>query len=169
MDFNLKVPAVDKLLDYTASGIGAVAGPMLAPWRARRRSNSSPDYGPRKGRGSSYYRRCPIRCPRRFGIPCFQCSGRDRHSRNGTSKNPIPRGKTPPKHRIRRRTNRGIVGRQRRALTKSPTTIWTARFFNYIQGCLVGRNAVPMGQSFSRRDRTTWKRIHQKFEHPQKP
>lgn len=32
---NLKVPALEKLLDYTASGIGAVAGPMLAPWRAR--------------------------------------------------------------------------------------------------------------------------------------
>ena len=30
------VRALDKLLDYTASGIGAVAGPMLAPWRARR-------------------------------------------------------------------------------------------------------------------------------------
>lgn len=35
VDVNLKVPALEKLLDYTASGIGAVAGPMLAPWRAR--------------------------------------------------------------------------------------------------------------------------------------
>ena len=35
VDVNLKVPAVEKLLDYTASGIGAVAGPMLAPWQAR--------------------------------------------------------------------------------------------------------------------------------------
>lgn len=32
---NLKVPAIEKLLDYTASGIGSVAGPLLAPWRAR--------------------------------------------------------------------------------------------------------------------------------------
>ena len=31
-----KVLGVDKLLDYTASGIGAIAGPMLAPWSARR-------------------------------------------------------------------------------------------------------------------------------------
>ena len=30
------VRALDKLLDYTASGIGTVAGPMLAPWKARR-------------------------------------------------------------------------------------------------------------------------------------
>ena len=36
MDINLKVPAIEKLLDYTASGIGAVAGPMLATWQARR-------------------------------------------------------------------------------------------------------------------------------------
>ena len=35
VDVNIKVPAVEKLLDYTASGIGAVAGPMLAPWQAR--------------------------------------------------------------------------------------------------------------------------------------
>ena len=36
MDPNAMVRALEKLLDYTASGIGAVAGPMLAPWRARR-------------------------------------------------------------------------------------------------------------------------------------
>ena len=35
VDVNLTVPALEKLLDYTASGIGAVAGSMLAPWRAR--------------------------------------------------------------------------------------------------------------------------------------
>lgn len=31
---DLNVPAIEKLLDYTASGIGAVAGPMLLPWKA---------------------------------------------------------------------------------------------------------------------------------------
>ena len=35
MDVNLKVPALDKLVDYPGSGIGAVAGPMLASWKAR--------------------------------------------------------------------------------------------------------------------------------------
>lgn len=33
-DLNLSVPAIEKLLDYTASGIGAVAGPVLLPWKA---------------------------------------------------------------------------------------------------------------------------------------
>ena len=32
----VKVPALDKLLDYVASGVGAIAGPLLAPWRASR-------------------------------------------------------------------------------------------------------------------------------------
>ena len=36
VDVNLKVTAIEKLLDYAASGIGAVAGPMLATWKARR-------------------------------------------------------------------------------------------------------------------------------------
>ena len=35
-DLTLKVPAIEKLMDYAASGIGAVAGPMLAPWRTGR-------------------------------------------------------------------------------------------------------------------------------------
>ena len=36
----LKVPALEKLLDYSASGIGAVAGPMLVPWKARREAKA---------------------------------------------------------------------------------------------------------------------------------
>ena len=40
MDVNLKVPALEKLLDYAASGIGSVAGSMLAPWKARREAEA---------------------------------------------------------------------------------------------------------------------------------
>ena len=40
VDVNLKVPALEKLLDYAASGIGAVAGPMLAPWKARKEAEA---------------------------------------------------------------------------------------------------------------------------------
>ena len=40
MDINVRVPAIEKLLDYAASGIGAVAGPMLASWKARREANA---------------------------------------------------------------------------------------------------------------------------------
>ena len=37
---NVNVPALDKLVDYVASGIGSVAGPMLAPWRARQETKT---------------------------------------------------------------------------------------------------------------------------------
>ena len=40
VDLNVKVPALEKLVDYTASGIGAVAGPMLAPWKARKEAEA---------------------------------------------------------------------------------------------------------------------------------
>lgn len=35
-DLNLKVPAVEKLLEFVVSGIGAVGGPLLARWKANR-------------------------------------------------------------------------------------------------------------------------------------
>ena len=34
MDVNVRVLALEKLLDYVASGVGAIAGPMIAKWRA---------------------------------------------------------------------------------------------------------------------------------------
>lgn len=37
---NVKIPALEKLLDYTASGVGSIAGPMLAPWKARRETQA---------------------------------------------------------------------------------------------------------------------------------
>ena len=36
MDVTVRVPALEKLVDYGASGVGAVAGPMSANWRASR-------------------------------------------------------------------------------------------------------------------------------------
>ena len=38
----LNVPAIDRLIKVVASGIGSVAGPMLAPWRARREGLHAP-------------------------------------------------------------------------------------------------------------------------------
>ena len=34
MEIKVSIPAIEKLLDYSASGIGSVAGPMLASWKA---------------------------------------------------------------------------------------------------------------------------------------
>ena len=40
IDVTLRVPAMEKLLDYGVSGIGAIAGPMLANWRASREGHA---------------------------------------------------------------------------------------------------------------------------------
>ena len=40
VEITVKVPALEKLLDYAASGIGAVAGPMLAPWKAHKEAKA---------------------------------------------------------------------------------------------------------------------------------
>lgn len=39
-EVEMKVPAIEKLVDYTASGIGSIAGPMLATWIARREAQA---------------------------------------------------------------------------------------------------------------------------------
>ena len=36
LNLSLKVPAIEKLIDYGASGVGVIAGPLLAPWKASR-------------------------------------------------------------------------------------------------------------------------------------
>ena len=40
MDIESLIPALRKLADYAASGIGSVAGPMLASWKARREADA---------------------------------------------------------------------------------------------------------------------------------
>ena len=40
MEVKVNVPAIEKLLDISASGIGSVAGPMLASWKARQEAKA---------------------------------------------------------------------------------------------------------------------------------
>ena len=40
VNVNVKVPAIEKLVDHVASGIGSVAGSMLAPWKAGQESKA---------------------------------------------------------------------------------------------------------------------------------
>ena len=40
VNVNLSVPALEKLVDYTASGIGSIAGSMLATWKARKEAEA---------------------------------------------------------------------------------------------------------------------------------
>ena len=40
MEVKVSVPAIEKLLEYSASGIGSVAGSMLASWKARKEAEA---------------------------------------------------------------------------------------------------------------------------------
>ena len=40
VEVDVKVPAINKLLETTASGVGGVAGSMLAPWKAKQKSKA---------------------------------------------------------------------------------------------------------------------------------
>ena len=40
MDINVKIPVLEKLADYAASGVGSVAGPMLVLWKARKEAEA---------------------------------------------------------------------------------------------------------------------------------
>ncbi|MYF37585.1 MAG: hypothetical protein F4219_02260, partial [Gammaproteobacteria bacterium] len=40
MEIEIKAKAIEKLIDYTASGIGSIAGPMIAPWREKKESEA---------------------------------------------------------------------------------------------------------------------------------
>ena len=71
VDVNVKVPALEKLLDYTASGIGAVAGPMLAPWKARKEAEAPAH----RVQGGSRQLEADRRCPGR-GPAFARCTGR---------------------------------------------------------------------------------------------
>ena len=41
VDFNMKVPAAEKLLEFLTSGIGAIGGPFLARWKANREADAA--------------------------------------------------------------------------------------------------------------------------------
>ena len=41
VEITIKTPGFDKLVEYAASGVGSVVGPMLAPWKATRKAEAS--------------------------------------------------------------------------------------------------------------------------------
>lgn len=132
MEFVAMVRMLDKLLDYTASGIGAVAGPMLAPWKARREAEARRI----ASRGDADTLRI---------ITGAQVEAREALA--STSINvqgeiniaEIVQQRLQFQEEKRQRNIGSIVGRIAEQLgdkevpDKEPDHDWTARFFNYIQ------------------------------------
>ena len=132
MDPNAAVRALEKLLDYTASGIGAVAGPMLAPWQARREAAARQI----AAQGEADALRT---------IAIAQAEARDKLvSAASDVRGEIDIAETV-RQRIqfqeekRQRNIGSVVGQaaellgDRQVPDQEPDHDWTARFFNYIQ------------------------------------
>ncbi len=132
MDPNAMVRALDKLLDYTASGIGAVAGPMLATWRARREAAALQITA--QGQADS------LRI-----IAAAQAEARDALVSTASDvRGDIDIAETVSQRiqfqeEKRHRNIGSVVGRAAEELgdkevpDQEPDHDWTARFFNYIQ------------------------------------
>ena len=132
MDPNPMVRAFDKLLDYTASGIGAVAGPMLAPWRARREAAAL--------RIAAQGEADALRI-----IAAAQSEARDTLVSTATDVRGEIEITETVRQRIqfqeekRHRNTGAVVGQTAELLgdndvpDQEPDHDWTARFFNYIQ------------------------------------
>ena len=132
MDPNAMVRALDKLLDYTASGIGAVAGPMLATWRARREAAALQIAA--QGQADS------LRI-----IAAAQAEARDALVSTASEvRGDIDIAETVSQRiqfqeEKRHRNIGSVVGRAAEKLgdkdvpDQEPDHDWTARFFNYIQ------------------------------------
>ena len=132
MDPNAMVRALEKLLDYTASGIGAVAGPMLAPWQARREAAALQIAAQGEANALGI-------------IAAAQAEARDALVSTASDvRGEIDIAKTV-RQRIqfqedkRHRNIGSVVGRTAELLgekevpNQEPDHDWTARFFNYIQ------------------------------------
>ncbi len=132
MDPNPMVRALDKLLDYTASGIGAVAGSMLAPWRARREATAFQI----RAQGEANALRT---------IAAAQSDARDALASNASNVQVEIDIAETVRQRIqfqeeKRHRNIGFVVGQtaeqlgdKEVADQEPDHDWTARFFNYIQ------------------------------------
>ena len=167
MDPNAMVRALEKLLDYTASGIGAVVGPMLAPWQARREAAALQI----AARGEANALRI---------IAAAQAEARDAlvstasHVGGEIDIAKTIRQRIQFQEDKRHRNIGAVVGRTAELLGEKEVPNqeldhdWTARFFNYIQDVSSDEMQLLWGEGLGRADRATWKRIHQGPEHSPK-
>ena len=131
-DPNPWVRALEKLLDYTASGIGAVAGPMLAPWQARRDATARQIEA--QGEADALRLIAVAQAEARTALVSTASDVRGEIDISETVRQRI-RFQEEKRHR-----NIGsVVGQAAELLgdkvvpDQEPDNDWTARFFNYIQ------------------------------------
>ena len=132
MDPNAMVRALEKLLDYTASGVGAVAGPMLAPWRARREADALRIAA--QGEGGALRIIAAAQAEARQTLVSAASDVRGEVDIGETVRQRIQF-----QEEKRHRNIGSVVGQTAELLgdkevpNREPDHDWTARFFNYIQ------------------------------------
>ena len=132
MDPNAMVRALDKLLDYTASGIGTVAGPMLATWRARREAAALQIAS--QGQADSLRIIAAAQAEDRDSLVSTASDVRGSIDITETVRQRIQFQEEKRHHNIR-----SVVGRAAEELgdkevpNQEPDHDWTARFFNEVQ------------------------------------
>ena len=132
MDPNAMVRAFEKLLDYTASGIGAVAGPMLAPWKARREAEALQISA--QGEANALRIIADAQAEAREALVSTASDVRGEIDIAGTVHQRIQFQEDKRQRNIRSIVGRtvGLLG-EKDVPDQEPDHDWTARFFNYIQ------------------------------------
>ena len=132
MDPNVMMRALEKLLDYTASGIGAVAGPMLAPWAARREAEALRISAQGEADALGIITAANVEA-RKALVP----TGSDVRGEIDIAE--TVRQRIQFQEEKRQRNIGSVVGQTAELLgdkevpNQEPDHDWTARFFNYIQ------------------------------------
>ena len=144
VDLTVKVPAIEKLMDYTASGIGAVAGPIFLPWRAfwegrARRISSQTDADVRHIEAESEARSLPIIAKARSDARQYLLSP-DAEVRGTVA---ITRDDITQRIEFQERKRlaniKSVIGRaaddlgDKEVPDHEPDPDWTARFFDCVQ------------------------------------
>ncbi|MCY4354213.1 MAG: DUF2806 domain-containing protein [Truepera sp.] len=175
MEVNLQVPALEKLLDYAASGIGSVAGPMLAPWRARWEATAKQIAA--EGEVEVQRIRTEGQANTLQLIAEAQAKARESLVLPGS----VIQGELDTAGVINQRIqfqeekrlrNIGAVVEQAaQALgdddvpDHEPNHDWMARFFNYVSRHIFGRDAIALGESARWRGQTTWECVRSDSKH----
>ena len=128
----MAIKALEKLLDYTASGIGAVAGPMFASWRARQEADAR-----RIAAQGDADALLIIAAAQSEARAILTSTASDAHVELDIAES--VRQRIQFQEEKRHRNIGSVVGKAKEQLgdrevpDQEPDHDWTARFFNYIQ------------------------------------
>ena len=162
MEIKVSIPGIEKLLEYSVSGIGSVAGPMLVSWKARQEAKAKAIAA--KGEVEAQRILTAGQADAMNIIATAQANARSIL----VSRDSNVQGQLDFAHAItqriqfqeeKRQSNIETVVRQaaselddKHVEDHEPDHDWTARFFKRYSRCVYQRNAATIRQDLSRRN-----------------